>query len=440
MMATTQAEDIPQTIRSRCQHFSFHAVKFDEIVNQLGEIAAKENISTDDEALAVLAEAGDGSMRDALSIMDQAIACCGTKLSGELVRGLVGNVGSEVFEELMGTVARSSSEDALRLLDRLMIEGHNPAHFARQLVRFLRNAVVAKVAGDDSSLLQISADERARVGRVAAQFSEEDLARFLQIMLRTFDELGYRQEQRFHLELGVLKLVHAQRILPLEQILSQAAGGTEKVPEVQRAALRPSAIVASSSAPAAMGGPSARPSAVSPFEADRARKGRSFDPEMSAAPAAEQAQSSATATAVAMEEPQPTEDPGTILGHVLVALEKLTNGENLAATLAAGAVTVQGNELVVTVSQPASVIQFLINTEQKQVANAAATAAAGRPLKLTVLGGAKPNTNGAATTTAVRPRNGASARSRAAEDPIVQRMREKFGAEIRTVIDHREKN
>jgi DNA polymerase-3 subunit gamma/tau len=141
-----------------------------------------------------------------------------------------------------------------------------------------------------------------------------------------------------------------------------------------------------------------------------------------------------------MEEPQPTEDPGTILGHVLVALEKLTNGENLAATLAAGAVTVQGNELVVTVSQPASVIQFLINTEQKQVANAAATAAAGRPLKLTVLGGAKPNTNGAATTTAVRPRNGASARSRAAEDPIVQRMREKFGAEIRTVIDHREKN
>src|SRR5207245_75897 len=139
MMATTQAEDIPQTIRSRCQHFSFHAVKFDEIVNQLGAIAAKENISTDDEALAVLAE-----------------------------------------------------------------------------------------AGDDSSLLQISSDERARVGRVAAQFSEEDLARFLQIMLRTFDELRYRQEQRFHLELGVLKLVHAQRILPLEQILSQAAGGTEK--------------------------------------------------------------------------------------------------------------------------------------------------------------------------------------------------------------------
>ena len=440
MMATTQAEDIPQTIRSRCQHFSFHAVKFDEIVRQLGSIAEKENISTDDEALAVLAEAGDGSMRDALSIMDQAIACCGTKLSGELVRGLVGNVGSEVFEDLMGTVARSSSEEALRLLDRLMVEGHNPAHFARQLVRFLRNAVVSKVAGDDSSLLQISSDERARVGRVASQFSEEDLARFLQIMLRTFDELGYRQEQRFHLELGVLKLVHAQRILPLEQILSQVAGETQKIPEAQRTtAPRPSAVVAAPAAPS-VGSATRQQSPVSPFEADRARKGRSFDPEMSATPAAvAQTQTSATATAVAVEEPQAVGDPGTILGHVVVALEKTPGGDNLASTLAEGVAAIQGNELVVTVARPQSVIPFIMNPEQRQIATAAATSAAGRPLKVTIVGGAKPDANGSAAVV-VRPRNGASARSRAAEDPIVQRMREKFGAEIRTVIDHREKN
>jgi DNA polymerase III subunit gamma/tau len=437
MMATTQAEDIPQTIRSRCQHFSFHAVKFDEIIRQLSSIAKKENITTDDEALAILAEAGDGSMRDALSIMDQAIACCGAKLSGELVRGLVGNVGSEVFEDLMGTVARGSSEEALRTLDRLMIEGHNPAHFARQLVRFLRNAVVAKVAGDDSSLLQISSDERARVGRVASQFSEEDLARFLQIMLRTFDELGYRQEQRFHLELGVLKLVHAQRILPLEQILSQVAGETPKSPEAQRApATSRPASAAASTAPA-LGAPRQQ-SPASPFEADRARKGRSFDPEMSAAPA--QTQTSATATAVAVEEPQTTaEDPGTILGHVVVALEKTPGGDNLSSTLAEGAAALQGNELVITVARPQSVIPFMMNAEQRQIASAAATSAAGRLLKVTIVGGAKPETNGSASTV-VRPRNGASARSRAAEDPIVQRMREKFGAEIRTVIDHREKN
>src|SRR5579859_2862198 len=435
MMATTQPEDIPQTIRSRCQHFSFHAVKFDEIIGQLRAICEKENIQADEDALAVLAEAGDGSMRDALSIMDQAIACCGTKLSADLVHGLVGTVGSEILEELMGAVARGSSEEALRLLDRLMSDVQNPAHFAKQLVKFLRNSLVAKVSDPASPLLQISSDERQRVGRVAAQFSEEDLARFLQIMLRTFDELGYRQEQRFHLELGVLKLVHAQRILPLEQILSQAAGGTERVPEVQRTALRPPAVVASSSAPAAMGEPSARPSGVSPFEADRARKGRSFDPEMSTAVA--QAQPSAVATAVAVEEPHPTEDPGTILGQVLAELEKAGH-KMLASTLESGSVTLQGNELVVSIAQSAAVIDLMMSAEPRRLANAAASAALGRPAKVSVVSGVPSAANGA--TAVVRPRNGASARSRAAEDPIVQRMREKFGAEIRTVIDHREKN
>jgi DNA polymerase-3 subunit gamma/tau len=436
MMATTQAEDIPQTIRSRCQHFSFHAVKFDEIVGQLGAIAGKENIAADSEALAVLAEAGDGSMRDALSIMDQAIACCGTTLNGALVRGLVGNVGSEIMEDLMGTVARNSSEEALRLLDRLMNEGHNPAHFARQLVRFLRNAVVAKVAGETSPLLQISSDERSRVGRVASQFSEEDLARFLQIMLRTFDELGYRQEQRFHLELGVLKLVHAQRILPLEQILSHATGEAQKVSEAPRApAMRPAPASANVPAP---GAPASKPqSAVSPFEADRARKGRGFDSEMSVPASPAPTPPVAVATAVALEEPNSNDDPGLILGHVVAELEKAGH-KMLASTLESGSALLQGNDLVVTLAQPTSVINLMMGAEPKRLANAAASAALGRVIKVNVVSGVPSAVN--VPTTVTRPRNGASARSRAAEDPIVQRMREKFGAEIRTVIDHREKN
>src|SRR5437763_2968423 len=98
MMATTQPENIPQTIRSRCQHFSFHAVKFDEIVGRLTSIAQQESIEADDDAIALLAEAGDGSMRDALSIMDQAIACCDGRLTAEIVRGLVGTVSSDTLE------------------------------------------------------------------------------------------------------------------------------------------------------------------------------------------------------------------------------------------------------------------------------------------------------------------------------------------------------
>ena len=447
MMATTQPEDIPQTIRSRCQHFSFHAVKFDEIVSQLRAISQKEGIEADDEALAVLAEAGDGSMRDALSIMDQAIACCGTKLSAALVLGLIGSVGSEILEDLMGTVARSSSEEALRLLDRLMTEGQNPAHFAKQLVRFLRNALVAKVGSADSGVLQISTDERKRVGRVAGQFSEEDLARFLQIMLRTYDELGYRQEQRFHLELGVLKMVHAQRLLPLEQILSQVSSD-KPAPAPARQSAAPAARSTPASSPASSSYARGSESSVSPFEADRARKTRSFDPEMSAAEspaAAMQAQvATGAATAVALDEaeaeanPEASNDPAVILGAVLAELEKA--GHNSPALeLEKGTAVVHGSELIVTINVTAKFIDVLFLPDPMRVAHSAASAAAGRPLKVKVVSGA-PNGNGAPAV--VRPvrENGTSARSRAANDPVVQRMQEKFGAEIRTVIDHREKN
>src|SRR5205085_6445106 len=137
---------------------------------------------------------------------------------------------------------------------------------------FLRNSLVAKVAGGQSPLLQISSDERARAERIASAFSEEDLTRLLQIMLRTHAELGYRQEQRFHLELGLLKMVHAQRLLPLEQLLSgvepaRAAGGATGARVVSAPAGR-------STAPAARSAPSAPTGAAgpSPFASDRARK------------------------------------------------------------------------------------------------------------------------------------------------------------------------
>ena len=161
-------------------------------------------------------------MRDALSILDQAIASCDGRLTAEAVRQLVGTAPSGVLEEVMRAVSQGSSETVLRLVDKLLADGQNPTHFARQMVRFLRNAVVAKVAGGESPLLQISSDERKRVASVAELFSEEDLTRHLQIMLRTHGELGYRQEQRFHLELGLLKMAHAQRLLPIEQLLSEA--------------------------------------------------------------------------------------------------------------------------------------------------------------------------------------------------------------------------
>jgi hypothetical protein len=160
-------------------------------------------------------------------------------------------------------------------------------------------------------------------------------------------------------------------------------------------------------------------------------------PAQAQAPTMTQTQGSA-AVAIAVE-PEPSGDAGVILGRIVAAIEDTPNGGNLAATLAEGSAVLQGSEIVVTIAQPAAAIPFLINAEQKQAANAAASAAAGRPLRLKLEGGAKPQSNGSAAQV-VRPRDGTSARSRAADDPVVRRMQEKFGAEIRTVIDHRAKN
>jgi DNA polymerase-3 subunit gamma/tau len=230
MMATTEPENIPQTIRSRCQHFSFHAVKFDDILAQLKKIAVEEQVAAGDDALALLAEAGDGSMRDALSIMDQAIASAPLKegrsaLSAEQIRELMGAVPNTVFERLMEAVAAGQSAALMEEINILVNAGHSPLSLARQMVRYLRNALMAKLGGEQTELLQISADERARATRTALLYSEEELTRNLQIVLRTFDDLNYRQEQRLHLELGLLKLIHAQRLLPIEELLSGIGGG-----------------------------------------------------------------------------------------------------------------------------------------------------------------------------------------------------------------------
>jgi DNA polymerase-3 subunit gamma/tau len=476
MMATTQPEDIPQTIRSRCQHFSFHAVRFDDIVGQLRDIAKQEGIEADDLALAMLAEAGDGSMRDALSIMDQAIACCGTTLSADVVRGLVGTVSSEVLEDIMDAVARNSSEDVLRTIDRLLVEGQSAQHFAKQMVRFLRNALVAKVAGSESPVLQISSDERERVTRVAERFSEEDLTRFLHIMLRTHGDLGYKQEQRFHLELGLLKLVHAQRLLPLEEFLSGETAKSGAAGSAVRAGIAGSAA----STRAGLTSPGSRPSLParesspdvaaarsaaspfgnkpSPFEADRSRKSEprqeaETPPITNPAPVAEPsgfaAQSSVqetnigTATAVALEpEPLSQEAPAELTSDsarnaILGALED-AGQQMLAHNLEAGEWSVRGPEVSVKVAMSQVLIDVALGTEPKRVIQNALNSAAGKPMKFKMVSGGAQFAPAPAAATP-RPTNGAGARSRAASDPVVQRMQEKFGAEIRTVIDQKDR-
>ncbi len=504
MMATTQPEDIPQTIRSRCQHFSFHAVRFEEIVNHLRQISQTEGLTVDEDALALLAEAGDGSMRDALSIMDQAISCCGDTVTAEIVRGLVGSVSTEVMERVMNAVHENSSDTVLRIVDKLMVEGQSATHFARQTVRFLRNALVAKVAGIESPILQISTDEKMRVASVAAQFNEEELTRFLQIMLRTHGDVSYKQEQRFHLELGLLKMVHAQRLLPLEQLLSSvslvdaatsassAASSASRQPAARRSAIDPPVSPATGPVTNPVTNPAARPSTgsgtertappaftsrppgvppmggggspfgkpaskPSPFEADKARKGRE---DLSAAPTTGiQAASGpfdnggALAVARQMESPSPASsanqdasvaalDVDAIREAVLQAME--TGGSQmLVHALEEGDWSGEGNQVSIQVAMSANMIELSYTREQEKLSSQAATRVAGRAVKVRLVGGAtssaevKPRRAGAGQ--GITAGSGDSIKTRAAGEPVVKQMVEKFGAEIRIVMDRSER-
>jgi DNA polymerase III subunit gamma/tau len=497
MLATTQPEDIPQTIRSRCQHFSFRAVKFDDIVGQLRDLVGREKIAADDDALALLAEAGDGSMRDALSILDQAIASSSGKLTADSVRNLVGAAPAHVLEEVMQAVARGTSEEVLRQVDHLISEGHSPTHFARQMVRFLRNATVAKIAGKDSSLLQMSGEERERVERVAALFGEEDLTRHLQIMLRTHGELGYRQEQRFHLELGLLKMAHAQRLLPIEQLLSDVAGASNPSSNitggtgVSRPPARPSIVPSIPS-----GGLETRraeTNQVSPFAADSARKSGPRQESASdqnsgsgsravaggnaparvvmgaAAPATvserateprigmgsePQRQAHVSAQLVKMQDmPQVSQSESSAGSSAAFAsidrlqiavLQSLTDGNQriLVSMLEAGDWSVEGNEVVVKVPESQAVVDMSVGADARRLAIASASGVLGRPVKLKIIAGATVTAAdgkriGTGSNGGAGPLVGG--RSRAEQDSVVRRLQEKFGAEIRTVIDYKEK-
>ena len=480
MMATTEPENILQTIRSRCQHFSFHAVKFDAILAQLRLIASEEQVAAEDEALALLAEAGDGSMRDALSIMDQAIASAPVRegraqLEGEQIRALMGTLPNAVFARLLDSVAEANAADVLTELDRLLAAGNSPAQIARQFVRYLRNVLMARIGGAETELLQISPDERARAAATALLFGEDELLRFLQTMLRTFDELGYRQEQRFHLEVGVLKLVHLQRLVPLEELMGQlgGAGATApgRVPAVPQRVAAPKA--AASVTPVATS-PLPDPS---PFGQDLRRR--------SAPPPAPQAARAESATPVPAAAPQPppveiqnapalsvapdmkwdsSEEPAApvqpeaspepahpeqarvdatgaidldgMRDAACAALQ--TAGHATAATLLCAGVWSRTPEGIrVEVAAKKVMLGLTINGEAEKIVRAAIRPYAGQPpapIQWVPSEGAAP-----AARSQSRPAPTGSVQAAALEHPLVQQAQKLFGGEVRSVIDLRPK-
>jgi DNA polymerase-3 subunit gamma/tau len=478
MMATTEPENIPQTIRSRCQHFSFHAVKFDDILAQLKMIAGQEQVEAEDAALALLAEAGDGSMRDALSIMDQAIASAPAGdghpvLSALQIRELTGSVPNAVFERLLEAVAAGQSAELMEQLNTLLNAGHSPAALARQMVRYLRNALMARLGGEKTELLQISNDERARAARTAQLFSEEEITRNLQIVLSMFDDLNETQEHRFHLELGLLKLVHAQRLLPFEELLSGMTGGAPVRSVPKSAAPTTAAPGRSFSATGAGGGravmpasgsgssfggwnpgpvikQSAEPASVAEMERPVVAEKTTVVPETSPRPLQTETVSAVTAMAAAFSEPAGEETPirtpvGSALINEALSVETLrlavisaladAGHASAAQLLGAGAWALDGSGLRIEVSSiTKKMLSLTVNAAAEKIMRQEMQRL-GAPSRFLIV----PGEGGGAVSAAIAAPIAGSIQESALAHPLVQRARELFKAEVRSVVDLRTK-
>src|SRR5207248_9243486 len=220
ILCTTEAYEIPNTIASRCQHFAFRSIDFADLMGRLKHITAQEGIEADEDVLSVIAQAGAGSVRDSLSALDQAIACCGKTLRVEAVRSLLGMFGMESLRAVAEAVREQNGARMLEIVEELECTGQSLQHFCRELSRYWRNLLVAMITAESSRLIAASEHEQQMLLETAAWFSEEDLTRYLSLTLELYKELQSSLQPRLHLELGLLKLVQVGRLKSIEEVLA----------------------------------------------------------------------------------------------------------------------------------------------------------------------------------------------------------------------------
>jgi DNA polymerase-3 subunit gamma/tau len=232
ILATTELHKVPSTILSRCQHFNFRAISYHEVLGQLKKIAEEEHIQISDEALNAIARASEGSMRDAQSQLDQIIAFCGDAIKDEQVRDLLGIVPQQMLDDFTNAIVQQDARKVLMLIDQLVASGLNLQHFVREMLGHFRNLLMLKIAGEDPKLIPLAPAEMGRARETAAHFSEEDLTRFFQILVTAEGEMRGSSQPRFHLEMALTRVLHARRLVSIEELINQLGGvGQPSPPE-----------------------------------------------------------------------------------------------------------------------------------------------------------------------------------------------------------------
>ncbi|MDA1314642.1 MAG: DNA polymerase III subunit gamma/tau [Acidobacteria bacterium] len=359
VLCTTEPHEIPATIVSRCQGFQFRAVEFEPVVAHMQRICEKEGVEADEDALISIALSGDGSIRDALSTLDQAIACFGNRLESKPVRDLLGAIPTEVTDHIVSALQSSDASAMLDTVEQVLREGRNVQHFCGELVRYFRNLLVLKVSGEDTRLVSAGPDERKALIGHAAAFSQEDLTRYVHIILDLYRDLQSSPQPRFRFEIGLLKLVYAGHIQNIEKVLAGLGGGgggsTSGKPSTGSGSSGKSASVGSARATA--------PRATAPLVQESRPQAAPDPPARTTAPAPSAAVTQAAAEAanglpegesgsqssseLPVPEPRASDSPASDLRAALLAALLNDQVDHLADAIEHGTVELIAGEVVV---------------------------------------------------------------------------------------------
>jgi DNA polymerase-3 subunit gamma/tau len=225
MMATTELHKIPDTILSRSQVFEFRTISPKDISNQLKQIARLEQIEASDIALALIARAAEGSMRDAQSALDQVIAFAGKTVGVDDVSTVLGLVGRDLLMDVLDAVVAEDGPRAFALTERAVESGTDLRLVCRELSQVVRDMMVMSVDPARVGDAELAPEERERLAALTREFSKEDLMRAFDLLSTAEQEIRNVSHPRYYFEMILLRWMHLRKLVPLSDLLEQMGGG-----------------------------------------------------------------------------------------------------------------------------------------------------------------------------------------------------------------------
>jgi DNA polymerase-3 subunit gamma/tau len=221
IFATTEFHKVPATIISRCQHFEFKKVSQKDIINHLMDICKKEGLTISPYGLGLIAEASDGSIRDAQSLLDQAVAFCGENIGDQELKEILGTVSQDLLFEFSSAVFEEKPEAVFSLVEKVIESGHDLRFFFKDLVEHFRNLLLVASVENAQDLLAFNPEELKRLKEESQKASPEDFLRCLQALQQAEPGMRYSSHPQIYFEVLLVRLCHFKKIVPLKDLLQE---------------------------------------------------------------------------------------------------------------------------------------------------------------------------------------------------------------------------